>query len=294
MKYELKEIQTFIYVAKLKSFSKTAKILNLSNAIITNRISNLENDLKISLLNRSPRQVELTNEGKELLKFFEDIIAKVEILDNFTESKKLPEGKLKIAIPPYFSRYHIVPYLKDFFEQYPKIDLDITLTENPIDLVTEGYDLQIRIQIPEEEDLEVAHISDNQKLLCASKKYIEKYSAPKSPQDLLKHNCIIFGENNKWRFKHKKTNEKITLENMTGNIKCDNGEIIKELILSGLGITIKSEKDVTDELKSGEIIKLLSDYEIEHKTKFYIVYPHKKYNSQKVKAFIEFFKKKLS
>jgi DNA-binding transcriptional LysR family regulator len=184
--------------------------------------------------------------------------------------------------------------LKEFTAKYPKLTLDIFLTENNINIVTECFDLQIRIQKPEEEDLEVAKLDTNHKVICASPEYLEKFGIPQYPQDLLSHNCIVFGENSIWKFRHKNTNELIELHDMTGNIKCNNGEIIKELILHGNGITVKSSKDIQEELQNGKIIQLLPDYEVLNETEFYAVYPFRKYISPKTKAFIEFFQEKFA
>lgn len=294
MKYDLKNIITFVYVAKLKSFAKAAEALKVSRAIVTNRISDLEKSVKMSLVARTTREVNLTNEGKLFFDYCNKIIETVDNLDEFIDSTKGINGTLRIILPPYFSRYHIVPHLNEFLEKYPNLKLDITLTENPVKIITEGYDLQIRIQIPEEEDLEVAKISENSKVVCASPKYIEKFGKPKTPEDLEKHNCIIFGENNVWEFKHKSSGKITRLSNLKGNISCDNGEIIKELVQSGLGITLKSDCDVDEEVSEGKLVVLLKDYEILHKTKFYAVYPSSKHKSPKVKAFVDFFQNKLS
>ena len=293
MKYDLKDIILFTYVAKLKSFARAAEILNVSKAVVSSRISELEKDLELSLLSRTTREVNLTSDGKVFFDYCISIVEKVENLDEFLQGYKGVSGTLKLVLPPYFSRYHIVPYLKEFLQKYPNLKLDISLTENPVNIIFEGYDLQVRIQIPEEEDLEVAKLMTNHKIVCASPSYIKKYGEPKKPQDLLQHNCLIFGENNIWQFKDKTTREVFKMHDMKGNIRCDNGEIIKELVMSGLGITLKSSRDAVDEIKSGKLVSILQDYEIVDKTQFYAVYPSTKYMSPTVRAFIEFFQEKL-
>lgn len=293
MRFDLKSIETFIYVAQLKSFIRTAEALNTAKSHITTRINNLEKLTKMTLLARTTREVNLTSDGEEFLQYCKSIMEEVENLENFLHKKKDMEGVLKIAIPPYFSRYHIVPYLKEFLKLHPSLKLDFSLTENPVNIIEEGYDLQVRIQIPEEENLTTEKLMSNEKVVCASKEYLKKHGTPKTPEDLLNHNCIVFGENKTWEFRHIKTKKVTQLRNIESQIKCNNGEIIKELILAGDGITLKSARDIEDEIKSGKIVLLLQDYEIIHKTWFYAVYPSKKYKSPKIKAFIEFFQNKL-
>ncbi len=293
MRYDLKDITLFIYVARLRSFAKAAELLGTSKAVASTRIGDLEKLLKLSLLTRTTREVNLTSDGKIFLDHCISISEKVESLDNFIENYQGVTGVLKLVIPAYFSRYHIVPYLEEFLQEYPNLKLDISLTENPVNIIAEGKDLQIRIQAPEDEDLEVAKLMTNHKVVCASPEYISKYGRPSNPRDLLQHNCLVFGENATWQFKHKLSKEIIKLSNISGKIKCDNGEVIKELVLSGIGITLKSSRDIDDEIKSGKLVILLADYEVINKTQFYAVYPSAKYMSPKIKAFIKFFQDKL-
>jgi DNA-binding transcriptional LysR family regulator len=293
MKYDLKDIATFTYVAKLKSFTRASEALDISKAVVTTRINDLEKALGMNLLARTTREVNLTTDGQNFFNYCVSVMKKVEGLNDFLDSYKGISGKLRIVLPPYFSRYHIVPYLGEFLEKYPNLKLDITLTENPINIIEEGYDLQVRIQIPHEENLEVAKLSDNQKIVCASPAYIKKFGQPKTPEDLLKHNCLVFGENSVWKFKNKTNKKIIELDDMSGNIKCDNGEVIKELVLAGIGITLKSACDVADEIKKEQLIVLLKNYEVANETQFYAVFPAGKFKSPKIEAFIKFFREKL-
>ena len=294
MKYDLKDIITFTHVAKLRSFIKTAKILNVSKAVVSNRINALENSLKLTLFLRTTREVNLTDDGRIFFDYCSSLAENVKILDEFLQDHQKISGQLKLVLPSYFSRYYIVPHLEEFFQKYPSLKLDISLTENPINIISEAiWYLQVRNQIPEEEDLEIAKLMTNHKIVCASPKYLAKYGKPKNPKDLLNHNCLIFGENNIWQFKHKSTKELIKICDMNGNVKCDNGEIIKELVMAGIGITLKSIKDVEEEIKSEKLITLFPDYEIINQTQFYAVYPARKYMSPRIRAFIEFFREKL-
>lgn len=292
MKYELRDLITFVNVVNLKSFSKTAQMLNISKSIITKRINDLEAEIGINLLARTTREVNLTPDGRTFLDYCHHILKKSEDLNNFIDSHKGVCGILRVVLPPYYSRHNIVPYIKDFLTQYPQLSLDITLDEDPINLIEEGYDLQVRIQIPEEENLELTKLSDNSKVLCASPQYLEKNGIPNHPKDLEQHNCIVFGENSSWKFRKKGEKNIIQLRNPSGNIRCNNGEIIKELILSGSGITVKSSCDIQNEIQDGTIVTLLNDYDIINKTQFYAVYPSSRNIPPKVQAFIDFFQNK--
>ena len=219
------------------------------NLVCYNRINQLEKITSMTLFARTTRDINLTNEGKEFLEHCRSIMDRVENLDAFLNKKKGINGVLRIVLPPYFSRHHIVPYIEEFMEMHSSLKLDIMLTEDPVNIIEESFDLQVRIQIPEEENLRVAKLMENRKIVCASVDYIKKHGAPKTPHDLLSHNCIEFGENSVWKLKNKLTKKITELKEINGKIKCNNGEIIKELVLSGRSITLKSVSDVEKEVK---------------------------------------------
>ena len=152
MKYNitLASIKTFIEVAHFRSFARAAEKLGMTTSPVSEAIKQLEKTTKMTLFARTTREVNLTSEGKKFLNFCNQIMAQFEELDYFLERNKEVGGVFKIVIPPYFSRYHIVPYLKEFLTLYPNLTLEITLTENPVNIIEEGHDLQIRIQKPEE------------------------------------------------------------------------------------------------------------------------------------------------
>lgn len=294
-KYDLKDLLTFVTISNLKSFTKAADKLNISKSVVTKRINDLEGLVGMILLARTKKEVNLTTEGKNFLNYCNEILRNVDRLDDFVDSCKEIRGKLRIVLPPYFSRYYIVPYFEEFLQKYPNLKLDITLTENPVNIIEESYDLQIRIQIPEEENLEVSKLITNRKVVCASPKYLKKHGEPREPHDLLNHNCIVFGENSAWIFEKKNSrSQRIDLKNIDGNIRCDTGEIIKELALLGLGITLKSACDIADEIKENKLVVLLKDYEVVNETSFYAVYPSGRGSSPKIKAFVDFFRDKLA
>lgn len=293
MRYTIEDLKIIGYIGKFKSFSKAAEKMDMKAPNITAKVNGLEERLGYPLFYRTTREVGLTNEGKIIYNLCGKMFKTAEEFDLLLNKTKEVSGTLKIAIPPYFSRNHIVPYFQEFLSKFPKLNLEIICTENPIDLIAEGVDLQVRIQSPEDEDLQVADLMDNEKVVCASPKYLKENGYVAHPRELLNHNCLIFGENKKWEFRKRNDGTIESLSDIRGNIVCDNGELIKELVLAGIGITLKSKKDIEEELESGKLVALLVDYEVINKTKFYIVYPSSKITSPKTKAFIDFYQSKL-
>ncbi len=292
--YDMKDILAFTYVARLGSFVRAAEALRISKSATSGRITELEKAINMTLFARTTREVNITTEGKEFFTYCLKLLDAAKDMDDYLQRRQDINGTLRIALPPYFSRYFIVPHLNRFLAKYPKLKLDIALAENPINIINEGYDLQIRIQRPtDEEGLEVSHIMSNHKVAVASPRYLEEYGTPTKPRDLLWHNCIRFGENTTWQFKHKISHEIVKLQDMTGNISCTNGEIIKELLLADTGIAVKSSRDIEDEIREGKLVLLLNDYEVMNETEFYAVYPINRHPSPKTQAFIKFFQNVL-
>jgi DNA-binding transcriptional LysR family regulator len=139
-KYDLKDLLTFVTISNLKSFTKAADKLNISKSVVTKRINDLEGLVGMILLARTKKEVNLTTEGKNFLNYCNEILRNVDRLDDFVDSCKEIRGKLRIVLPPYFSRYYIVPYFEEFLQKYPNLKLDITLTENPVNIIEESYD----------------------------------------------------------------------------------------------------------------------------------------------------------
>lgn len=215
----------FEKVAALRSFSKAAKVLNFSQVMVSKLIAKLEAQWGLKLFDRTAHSVSLTCDGQRILESCIIIVQTIQKEEQKYKQSDGLSGTLKIIVPPFFSRYHIVPYLSEFFECYPQIKLDIVLTENKVDLIEQEGHLEIRVDNFEPTKYEQRILFLNPKVICATPAYISRFGAPKTPNDLYLHNCLIFGENRYWRLTDPQNNF-YDLE-LSGNIKCNNGEIIK-------------------------------------------------------------------
>lgn len=279
-------LKVFEKVADLNSFSKAAKAMGFSQVMVSKRIANLEGQLGLKLFDRTAKTIRLTCDGQRLLESCKTILQTIEKEEQKYDDRNALVGTLKIIAPPFFSRYYIVPHLEAFFEKYPNIKLEIILTENKLDVMQEGAHLEIRVDHLEATKYEQKILFQNPKIICATPEYIKRFGKPKTPKELYKHNCLIFGENRYWRLTDAKHN-RYDLE-LTGTVKCNNGEIIKELVLAGLGITLKSRQDIQHELEKGQLVDLFPDYEIENQTVVFANYPKNIFWEPHVTAFLEF------
>jgi DNA-binding transcriptional LysR family regulator len=283
---DILSLQLFEKVATLRSFSKAAELMNFSQVMVSKRIAKLEAETGFKLFDRSGRTVSLTSDGQ---RFFKSCVAILSLIDrekHALTSENQINGTLRLAAPPFFVRYHVIPYLDTFFSRYPDLKLEMVITENHIDLIKEGIDFEIRIGHVENSDYEQKILFKNPKVICASPAYLKAFGMPTRPEDLHHHNCLIFAENKFWNLK--KDGQVFNLQ-LSGNVTCDNGEVIKEMVLAGLGITLKSRLDIQNELKNGDLIHLFSDYDIDH-TYVYAQYPPCILNQHHITVFLDFLK----
>ena len=290
---DLLSLKVFEKVCHLQSFSKAAKVLHFSQVMVSNRIKSLEEKLGVTLFERTTRSVQITSDGRQFLASIQKILATVDQESlSLTDTSGPLTGTLRLAAPPFFSRYHIAPYLKEFCATHPDLKIDIMLTENSLDLIEETIDFEIRIDGPAVSSYKQVPLFSNPKLICAAPSYLEQYGTPTKPEDLFSHNCLIFGDNQFWNL--------ISPEGETfnlafdGNVSCNNGEIIKELVLSGMGITLKSKLDIASELDRGELVELFPDYTVINHSMVFAQYPETVYVDHKITCFLDFISKKRS
>ena len=260
--------------------------MKLSPAVVSKRISLLEDRLGARLFQRTTRQLTLTETGEGFFKRVVDILNLVEEAEDFVSRRNIsPKGLLKVSAPTSFSRMHIAPYLADFFERYPEIELDIHLTDRFVDIIRDGYDIAIRIGELKDSTMVARKLAPNHRVICASPEYIQKHGMPKSLQDLDYHNCLSAGAQEYWRLEGPEGPKSVKLK---GNVRTNSSEFVRELVLSGLGIALRSTWDVANEIKTGKLQVLLPEYSGSSNVAIYAVYPCRDFMPAKVNAFIEF------
>lgn len=289
---DILSLRVFEKVAALRSFSKAAHVLKFSQVMISKRIAKLESQWGVRLFERSSKSVELTIDGHRLLKACHHILNTITLETQHIAASSELSGTLKLITPPFFFRPNIVPHLNEFFSRYPQLKLDIILTENHLDLIEHGAHVEIRVGNVEPTPYEQRILCVNSKVICATPDYLARHGTPTCPTDLYHHNCLIFGENRFWRLIGP-NRQRYDLE-LTGNVRCNNGEIIKELVLSGLGITLKSRRDIETELASGALVDLFPELTIENKTMVYANYPKNVLWEPQITAFLSFLGEQLN
>jgi DNA-binding transcriptional LysR family regulator len=289
----LKTIRIFIKVVEIGSFSGAAQVLDMAPSSVSRCMDKLEDELDTTLFERSTRQLSLTEKGNI---FYEGALALVSDADNLKDalgtSATARQGKLRISVFESFGRLHICPYISEFMQRYPKINLDIELDNRVVDLFSEDVDVSIRMGIPQDSQLKARTLLSNHTVICASPDYLLRCGTPQTPEQLQSHNCLILNkgrQRNYWYFCKASKEQKILI---TGNLKSSGGTPLLSAALQGGGIVQLSHWMVSDYIKDGQLAPLLEDWQPSLSEKasgqVYALYKPSKYPNLLIRLFIDF------
>lgn len=282
----ISDFDIFVRVARTGNMSQAGREMGLSPAVVSKRISLLEERLGVRLFQRTTRQLTLTETGEGYFKRVVDILSLVEEAEDFVSRRNTsPRGVLKVTAPTTFSRFHIMPKLPEFLAQYPEIELDFHLTDNFSDIIREGFDLAVRIGMLQDSSLVARKLSPDTRVICASPEYLEAAGEPDSLDDLERHVCLSPGAQETWYLEGPNGQEQLRPKS---NIKSNSAELIREAMISGLGIGLRSIWEVGHELQSGALQRILPTYHGSRNMAIYAVYPSRDFVPSKVNVFIDF------
>jgi len=278
----------FRRVVEAGSFSAVAKELGTTQPTISKHVASLEQRLETKLLNRSTRQLNLTEAGQEYYKHC------IRILDDVAESeasvvqgKSLLTGNLRITAPVMFGRLFIAPLLWEFQNKYPDITIEFIMNDAYIDLLKEGIDLAIRAGKLTDSSLVARKLGQcPEQALVASPAYLAKHGEPKTPADLKNHDCLVHSlmtPNSEWEFTGPQGKES---QRVKTRFISNNRDTLTAATLADQGIAITLLWTVAKQIKEGNLKRLLPDYTT-NATDFYAIYPERYYVPQKVRLLIE-------
>ncbi|ORT48599.1 LysR family transcriptional regulator [Vibrio sp. qd031] len=280
-------LRLFIRLASTHNISQAGAELGLSPAVASAHINKLEESVGVRLVHRTTRKVSLTQEGEAFLPQAENVVDAVDIAKQSVGGKSaLPSGVLRVTAPSSFGRMHLIPAMTSFTEQYPELSVDLRFSDSIVDLVDGGFDVAIRNAELKDSSLIAKKLASDRRIICASPAYLKQHGTPKHPNDLKDHQCInIIGIEN-WLFS---VGDKVIDIKTSGKIRTDNGDAIRELCVAGHGITMNSMWSVYQQIKSGELIEILTDTPYKSDTAIWVLYPSSRFVAPKVRAFIDFF-----
>ena len=283
------ELEFIVLLARLGSLSAAARALDLTPPAATKRLTQLEARLKVRLVNRTTRSLSLTSEGETYVAHATRILASIaEMEEAVAGSKAAPRGLLRINATLGFGRTVIAPIVSAFSRRYPDVDVQMEVTDRPVDLVERGVDLAIRFGALPDKRVVARRVMSNRRMLCASPRYLEQHGAPQLLADLARHRCILHRQNDDaygiWRFTKGAQSEAVKVQ---GALASNDGDIVLGWALDGHGILVRSEWDLARYVESGRLRVVLPDWQLPSADLF-VTYPNRRNQAARTRVFIDF------
>lgn len=285
---DLNLLAVFSRVADAGSFAEAARRLNSSRSAVSKAVAKLEVALGARLLNRTTRHLSLTEIGAAVAEHGSRILEEATDAENLVASlSSEPRGTLRISASVAFGTLHVAPALAEFLPLYPKIKVDLTITDRWIDLAEEGYDLIIQVTGQPQEHLVARKLAPVRRQLCATPEYFHQRGIPQTPMDLVSHNCLDYtrsGEQGRWRFTGPEGD--ITVP-VNGPLHVDDDEALSQAVLGGLGLALLPTFIIGKDLQAGNLQAVLSEY-IPVERHVYAMYLPTRHLPAKARVFIDF------
>jgi DNA-binding transcriptional LysR family regulator len=284
---EVLDYRIFVRAASVGNMSAVARELGLSAAVISKRLGRLEDRLGVRLLNRSTRQISLTEAGRG---FYEHIQAALALIDDAESAasggSSQATGVLKISAPSVFARLHITPKLGPLLEKHPGLTLSLDINDGYTDLVAEGTDVAIRIMAPENSSLIARRLAPNKRVLCASPTYLARFGTPKSLDELTQHHLLNASANVRWRMEG--PDGPVTIR-PSSVIETNSSDAVREMVIAGMGISLRSTWDVSEALRNGSLVRVMPQYRGSADIGIYAVYASRRFVPMKIRIFVDYF-----
>lgn len=287
---KLTSMIVFTKVAKAGSFAAAAKELDLSRAMATKHVMQLENSLGIRLLNRTTRNLSLTEVGVVYLERCLQILDDIEETElAVTRLQTEPRGTLKVNAAPFFGAYHLAPAIAAYNQVYPDVNVELVLQSGYVDLIEEGFDLAIHLDDLHDSSLIARKLGGSQRVVCGAPSYFKNRSVPETPNDLKLHNCLVNSSmppRDQWQFIESESG-KTTVVKVAGTMEANVADALRMAAISGLGLVLLPTYMVGQDLRKGRLQAVLTDF-IPSPLEIHAVYPHRKHLSAKVRTFVDF------
>ncbi len=285
---KLTGMAVFARVVEAQSFTTAAAQLGMSRSAVSKAIAGLESRLGARLLNRTTRRLALTEVGQAFYERCARIVAEAEEAElAVSHLQATPRGTLRISAPVSFGNLHLAPALPDFLRRHRELRVDIGLADRMVDLIEEGYDLAVRIGALPDSSLIARRIADNHLVVCASPDYWRRRGRPSDPRDLTRHACLTYAYQhnpNEWPFVG--PDGRFTVH-VDGPLISNNGDLSMAAALAGLGVVVLPCFLCGSHLAAGRLEPVLCDW-MTPPSGIHAVYPHARYLSAKVRAFVDF------
>jgi DNA-binding transcriptional LysR family regulator len=288
------DIALFLRVLDLGSISAAARSLDLSVAVASQRLKRLERELGVRLLHRTTRTLHPTPEGLLLAEQGRALVEDLEALaGGLRRAGSGIAGTLRVTMSSTFGRLYVSPLLPEFLALHPGVRVSVDLNDQTVDLVSAGMDLAIRIGALDDSTLVARRLASNRRVLCASPGYLRAHGEPQGPADLARHDCLLLvgaqGRNEVWRLQDGGNEVAVRVQ---GRLEANQGELLRDAAVAGLGIAVHSTWHINDDLRAGRLRVVLPDYPLAD-TGIHAVMPQRRLVPPRVRAFVDFLAQRL-
>lgn len=254
----VEDYRLFVAVAEAGSLSAAARALDLSPAMVSKRVARLEERLGVTLAHRTTRRLALTAQGDRFVGEVRDILAAIDRVEaGLGGDRDAPAGPLRLTVPTSFGRLHIAPRLARFLAAYPRVALDVDLSDAFVDLTAGGVDLAIRIAHTHDERLVAHRLADSRRILCAAPAYLAEQGVPATLADLAAHRLLAAAGQTPWQLTG--PDGAVTVA-VRSHVRTNSSEMVRVLAENGAGIALRSLWDVAPSLAAGTLVRVLPDH----------------------------------
>lgn len=284
------EMMIFVRCVDDGSFSAAARALDMTPSAISKQIRRLEDRLGARLFNRTTRRISLTEVGRDFYDRCSRIMVQIEEAEEAVSSlQDQVRGTLRVTATAAFARGEVLPRINRFLSRHPELNLEFELTDRQVDLVDEGVDASIMLQEQVNDPSLVARkLAVNRRIIVASPEYIARNGEPRTPEELLDHNCLTLynvSRFNDWEFEFDDGSPRVI--HVRGNFHSNTASALYEAALAGVGLARLSTWLVAPRIRSGELVQLLPGY-TQESSAYYVLFPQGRHLSRKVRAFVDF------
>lgn len=291
MALDLTDVALFVRVCATRNLSAAGREFGLSPAASSARMAQLEKQLAARLLHRTTRQITVTQEGEVFLERAQALLESAEqAVASVGQGTAQVRGLLRVASSVTFARAHIVPGIAEFLRSYPEVRLDLRLSDGQHDLAAEGIDVAIRVGPLRDSTLVMRPLARSRTVLCASPAYLKQHGEPQHPSELQQHQCLVLQAMDPWRLRDPDGKE-LTLR-VSGRFRSDSGVALRDATVDGLGIALMATWHIADQLRSGELVRIMPGYQSDG-SMISAVYLNRKFLPPKTHAFIDFFSQRF-
>ncbi|TKB57263.1 LysR family transcriptional regulator [Ferrimonas aestuarii] len=291
------QLPLFVCAAQEGSFSAAGRKLGISAAAVSKGVASLEKQTGVRLFHRNTRQFSLTEDGANLLRRVGPLLSELEeSIDGLTEQNRSPSGRLKVNLPDSYGRKFVMPYIAEFMNLYPDIELDLVLSDSVLDIIDEGFDVSVGNRINEDSRLVARTIHQMQSGIFASREYVDQFGLPDSIEALSQHSAIIYrplssGRLYNWPLKDAEGHHIQFIPK--GKVSISNISSAKMLLRQNVGIAYMGRWHVEQELAKGEVVPVLESAWAEPKP-VWLYYSSRENLPKRTRLFIDFLVEKMA